>query len=122
MKVIKPLKLGILHRCYEYQQRFHMGVSMFAFVPLGKEPGMFTDISMWKFLAEELGKDTVLDAGIPKAYPEFLVTGKACVPDGKSATGVAVRACLGDREKVLHVFGDRYWNGSAASDPAPFLK
>jgi len=120
MKVIKPLKLGILHRCYEYQQRFHMGVSMFAFVPLGKEPGMFTDISMWKFLAEELGKDTVLDAGIPKAYPEFLVTGKACVPDGKSATGVAVRACLGDREKVLHVFGDRYWNGSAASDPAPF--
>ncbi|VAW76606.1 Pentapeptide repeat family protein [hydrothermal vent metagenome] len=120
MKVIKPLKLGILHRCYENQQRFHLGVSMFAFVPLGKEPGMFTDISMWKFLAEELGKDTVLDAGIPKAHPEFLVTGKAFVPEGKAATGVAVRACLGDREKVLHVFGDRYWNGSAASDPAPF--
>jgi uncharacterized protein YjbI with pentapeptide repeats len=75
---------------------------------------------MWKFAAAELGKDAALDAGIPKAKSEFLVSGSAYAPGGNPQSGCAVRARLGTHEKLLHVFGDRYWNGPYQTDPVRF--
>lgn len=122
MKVIKPLKLGVLTRCFEFDGQFHMGVSILAFVPLGDEPALLSETGMWKFSAEQLGRDTVLEAGMPKARPEFLVTGKAYAPSGEVKPGVAVKACLGDREKTLYIFGDRYWKEGAPTQAQPFTE
>jgi uncharacterized protein YjbI with pentapeptide repeats len=120
LKTIKPQKLGLLTRCYEFRQRCYMGVSVFAFIPLASEPALFSEVDMWKFAASELGKDCALDAGIPKARAEFLVTGSAYMPGGEPRGGCLVKAGLAGREKLLHVYGDRYWKGDFPSEPKPF--
>jgi len=122
MKVIKPLKLGVLTRCFEFDGKFHMGVSILAFVPLGDEPALLSETGMWKFSAEQLGPDAVLEAGIPKARPEFLVTGKAFAPNAEAKPGVAVKAHLGNQEKILYIFGDRYWKEGAPTQAQPFTE
>ncbi len=118
MKIIKPQSLGLLTRPFEFKRRFYLGISTLAFIPLGSEPALLSEVSMWKFVATELGGDAVLETGIPKRWSEFLVTGKACIPEPN--IGCQVRVQLGDREKVLHVFGDRYWEGMSFTDPEPF--
>jgi uncharacterized protein YjbI with pentapeptide repeats len=120
MKTIKPQKLGLLTRPFEYQRRYYLGVSVFAFIPLGNEKVLLSEVEMWKFAAAQLGKDTALDAGIPKAKCEFLLTGSAHIPSGEAKQACPVKVSLGALEKELHVFGDRYWKGGFPSDPAPF--
>jgi uncharacterized protein YjbI with pentapeptide repeats len=120
MKTIKPQKLGILTRSFEFKGRFRFGLSVLMYAPLGSEMSLYSEVGMWKFAAEELGKDAALDAGIPKARAEFLVTGFAFTPHGEARTGCPVRARLGGCEKTLHVYGDRYWKGSFPTEPAPF--
>ncbi|KAG1694985.1 Protein ClpV1 [Nymphon striatum] len=121
--VIKPLKLGVLTRCFEFNGKFHMGVSILAFMPLAeKKPSLLSETSMWKFTSEQLGQDSVLEAGIPKARPEFLVTGKAFTPNEDLKQGLPVKVKLGKQEKELLVFGDRFWDGDSPSEIKPFTE
>lgn len=120
MKTIKPQKLGLLTRPFEYQRRYYLGVSVFAFIPLGNEKALLSEVEMWKFAAAVLGKDTALDAGIPKAKCEYLLTGCVHIPSGEARPACPVKVSLGALEKELHVFGDRYWKGGFPSDPVPF--
>lgn len=99
-----------------------MGVSVLGFIPLGDKPSLFSETSMWKFTAEQLGQDIALEAGIPKARPEFLVTGNAYSPDGEPKQGLSVKVELGNKEKTLSVFGDRYWDGESPSKIKPFTE
>lgn len=122
MKTIKPQKLGLLTRCYERQQRYFLGVSVLAFIPLSADPALYSEVEMWKFAAEELGKNAAIDAGLPKVRAEYLVTGSAFVPEGKSQQGCMVKVTLGDRQKVIHVIGDRFWRGGTPGEPLPFTK
>lgn len=122
MRVIKPQKLGLLTRCFEFKRRYRMGVSVLMHVPLSDAEELYTEVSMWKFAGEQLGKDTVLDAGIPKLHPEFLVHGKVFAPGGEAVKACAARARFGSCEKTLFAFGDRHWNGNVASAPEPFTE
>lgn len=122
MKVIKPLKLGVLTRCFEFNAEFHMGISIMAFIPLSNKQALLSETGMWKFCAEQLGKEGVLEMGIPKARPEFLVTGKAYPPNGKAKQKVGVRVRLGEVEKTLFVFGDRHWQDNEPTQPEPFTE
>lgn len=123
MRIIKPLCLGLLTRPYEFAGRSHLGAAVLCVVPLGPEPALFSEIGLWKMLAEELPPEQPLDAGIPKRNPEFLVTGRAYAPGGRPARAVRVTARLGERTKQLLVAGDRHWEpGSGATEPAPFTE
>ncbi len=122
MKVIKPGKLGVLSRCFEHERRFFMGVSALAFVPMSDEHTLASEIAMWSFVGKRLGKEAVLDAAIPKAKAEFIVSGSAFTPGGHPQQHCAVRARVGECEKILYVFGDRYWRSSTASTPEPFTQ
>ncbi|MFV8755101.1 DUF2169 family type VI secretion system accessory protein [Nannocystaceae bacterium ST9] len=124
MKVIKPGKLGVLSRCFEHERRFYMGVSVLMFVPLARaaDSTLLPEVGMWSFVADRMGKDAVLDAAIPKSRAEFLIHGFAFAPGGRPQTGTAVRARVGNCEKILHVLGDRHWRGSTPSDPHPFTR
>jgi uncharacterized protein YjbI with pentapeptide repeats len=97
-------------------------VSVLAFVPLGVEPALISEVEMWKFAGEELGKDAAIDAGLPKARAEYLVTGSAFVPGGEPQQGCMVRTKLGGSEKTIHVIGDRFWRGNVSGEPLPFAK
>ncbi|OYV74118.1 MAG: hypothetical protein B7Z74_02790, partial [Deltaproteobacteria bacterium 21-66-5] len=123
MKVIKPLSLGLLTRPFEHERRFQLGIAVLAFVPLGPQPALFAETGMWKFLAEELAEDQAIDAAIPKAGAEFLLTAKACAPQAIPVPALRASARLGERTKSLHVFGDRHFlAGDRPSPPVPFTE
>jgi uncharacterized protein YjbI with pentapeptide repeats len=122
MKTIKPQKLGLLTRCFEYEHRFYFGISVLMFVPLCGEPDLLSEVSMWELVAAELGKDGILEASIPKARAEFLVTGFAYPAGGQPSPGCMVKVALGNREKALHVFGDRAWRHGRVTEPEPFTQ
>lgn len=120
MKTIKPQKLGILTRVFEFKRRFYLAASVLMYIPLTDTPELFSEAGMWKFAAAELGKDAALDACIPKINPEYLVTGSAFIPGGEPKTGCTVSVRLGMNEKTMYVIGDRYWNSSSPGNPAMF--
>ena len=120
MRVIKPMSLSVLSRPFEFRRQFSLGISVLAFMPMTDEPKLLAETGMWGFLTENLPKDVAVDMGMPKRYGEFLVAGAAHAPNAAPVAGLRVGAQLGSRTKTLNVLGDRFWDGNAASPPAPF--
>src|SRR6185437_15381656 len=75
----------------------------------------FPDSELWKFAGTALGKDPVLDAGMPKPRGEVLVTGSA-FNIGGAKPSCAVRLRIAAVEKVLSVVGDRTWPYDVLTD------
>lgn len=119
MQIIKPQALGLSMRPIEHRKRFGLCVSGYLHLPFeqGARGTLWAEQSMWAFLAREMAQP-LIDEGVSKLTPEFLVHGNAYPPAGQNAC--AVRARVGSREKTVLVFGDRYWNGAQPSAPAPF--
>src|SRR3546814_3286286 len=109
MRIIKPLRLGILSRPYQYRRQHQLGVAILAMATLEAEPGLVMEADLWKISGEELDEDEVLDLSIPKPCAEFLVSGKAWSHDASEPGRVAVRARVDHLEKSLVVHGDRRW-------------
>ena len=118
MRVVKPNYLSLLARPYEFQRRFHCGLSALVFVPLGDKRALYSEVSMWKFLGGALG-DVPVEEAVPKRHAEYLVTGSA-YPPGGPAQGCLVRAEVGGLSKRALVLGDRTWAGRSPTDPLPF--
>ncbi|KWT92961.1 MULTISPECIES: DUF2169 domain-containing protein [unclassified Variovorax] len=120
MHVIKPQVLGLSARPMEYRKRFGLCVSGYLHVPFAQAARgtLWNEQSMWNFLTAEMAVP-LIDEGIAKLTPEFLVHGHAWPAPGRPEA-VAVRARLGARDKTLLVFGDRYWDAGAPSRPRPF--
>ncbi|MEO7327802.1 MAG: DUF2169 domain-containing protein, partial [Minicystis sp.] len=123
MKVIKPQKLGVITRVFENGPECYFTVTLLVFFPLDTPGVLLPEVALWKLAGEELGKEGVLDLGMPKPKGEMLVNGTAYVPGGAPRIGCSVRAKLGTIDKSLYVVGDRRWKfGGVASDPEPFTE
>ncbi len=109
MKVIKPLKQGVLYRTFEDGDRYFFVATTFTFFAFLSPVRVLSEIDMWKFVAAELGQNSILDMGMPKPKGELLVIGKFFSPDGKPVQGGRVRVRLAGIDKTLYVFGNRYW-------------
>jgi uncharacterized protein YjbI with pentapeptide repeats len=108
MKVFKPLQASLLHKTFEFKGKKQLAVSvLFGFPFDGSEPML--EPNLWKFIASEIGKNGILDLGMPKPNGEVLLHGKYFAPKGTSVTADSVRLKLGKIEKVLLVYGNRYW-------------
>ena len=124
MKIYKPLKQGLLTKIFEEKKRYYLVTTVLTFFSLDLPSQLFTEIDLWKFAGEALGKDVILDLGMPKPRGEVLVTGKFFARGGVPGLAGQVRLKLGMVEKKLDVFGDRFWNRAAGtslviSDPKP---
>ncbi len=119
MKVVKPLKLGVLHRTFEHRRRFYFVPSVMVHFSLEHPSIALQDARIWPALVEDLGKEVVFDEGMPKATGEVLLTARAYPPGGE-ASACAVRLALGGIDKRLYVFGDRSWRRGIPTEPAPF--
>jgi uncharacterized protein YjbI with pentapeptide repeats len=117
MKVIKPQGLGLLFKVYEHRQRCHLVVTALGFFAFDAKK-LLPEISMWKLVAKELGKDAVLDGCMNKLRGELLVHG-SCYAPGKVTT-CPVKVTLGSIDKSLYVVGDRFWQREVFSEPEPF--
>jgi len=131
MKHLKPQKLALLHKTYEYLGQCHFAVTVGAYFPFAQANALLPEIAMWKFVARELGKDAALDMCVPKKRAEAMVIGKCFSPQGRPAQSANVRLKIGPEnrpviDKTLRVFGDRVWRrtltGVTPSDPQPFTE
>ncbi|MFH0134037.1 DUF2169 domain-containing protein [Variovorax sp. VaC1] len=120
MKTIKPFRLSILTRPFRRQRQDHLGVSVFAMASLAPEPLLMPDQDLWKLAADEIGPGNVLDMGVPKIEPEWLVSGYAYTAHQDDKTLCAAQAVFHGKAKSLLVSGDRYWLGGRATHPQPF--
>ncbi|MCC2596532.1 DUF2169 domain-containing protein [Pusillimonas sp. MFBS29] len=118
MRIIKPLRLGILSRPYQYRRQHQLGVAVLAMTTLDTAPGLVAEADLWKISGEELDEDEVLDLSIPKPCAEFLVSGRAWSHDTGEPGRVAVSARVDHLEKSLIVHGDRHWAQGGMSQAA----
>lgn len=121
MKLIKPLRLGLLQRAYRHAGDYQLGIAALALVPLREQGKLHSEMELWRLVREQMPDVAVLDAAIPKACPEFLVSGKAygryCT-QGVAQCEVTVR--VGGLEKRLRITGDRHWNDGQPGVAQPF--
>lgn len=120
MRILKPLRLGLLSRPYQYQGGHHLGLTVLALATMDAEPVLLAESELWKMMGEELDEDEAVDLSIPKPCAEFLVSGKAWSHDPASPGRCAVLVQVADREKRLLVTGKRAWvDDGATTEPLP---
>lgn len=119
MKVVKPLKVGVLHRTFEHRGVFHFVPTVMVHFSLEHPSVPLQEIAMWPMIVEELGGELVFDEGMPKANGEVLVTGRA-YPPGGPAPVCAVRVAIGSIDKQLYAIGERQWKRGVPTEPVPF--
>ena len=122
MQVLKPQALGLSTRPIEFRKRFGLSISACLHLPFaqGERGTLWAEQSMWSFLSKEMAQP-LIDEGVAKLTPEFLVHGKAFPPPDRP-DGCAVRARFGTKEKTLLVLGDRHWDGARPSPAQPFAE
>lgn len=122
MKVLKPQKLGVLHRMFEAGDRYYFVVTAFVFFPLDAPRAVLSEQSMWPFVGEALGESAILDEGYSKVRGEVLVHGSCYQAGGVARPTSYVRVTMGAIDKKLAVIGDRFWKHGVPTDPAPFTE
>lgn len=120
MQVHKPMPLGLSTRPIEHRRRYGLCITASLHIPFAQAEGgtLWGEQSMWTFLSEEMAVP-LIDEGIAKLTPEFLVHGRAH-PDPARTNACAVRAQVGALQKTLLVFGERHWDGDHPSPPQAF--
>ncbi|WP_437723144.1 DUF2169 family type VI secretion system accessory protein [Sorangium sp. So ce861] len=122
MKIVKPMRLGVVPRVFMNQRTPHLLVTAFVGFSCDRPARLLYEPTVWTMATEELGKDGLLDEFHPKTRGELLVTGR-CYPPGRVARPASsVRVQLGSIDKSLYVVGDRTWGMLGMSDPAPFTE
>jgi len=120
MKIVKPLRLGVMSRPYVMRGRARLGVSVLALASLGDTALLQPEADLWALVGEMLGEDGVLDLGVPKPCAEFLVSGSAYTAHQPQRNACVARVRVGSLQKSLMVMGDRYWLDRRATEPLPF--
>ncbi len=121
MKIIKPLRLGIMHRPYYNAHTPYLGISVLALADMGKKPMLRPEPELWQLAQSELSCcGGIIDLAYPKHFAEFLVAGHAYPHTCLSENVCRVSITLGEKQKSLIVSGDREWQGETPSLPRPF--
>ncbi len=127
MKVIKPNGLSILYKVYEDGGDCYFVISSLGMFSFNSPGVILPEVDLWKFVAEELGSEGILDICMPKKSGELIVMGRCFAPEGLPVAMSSVSVHLGPINKTLNVFGDRFWekewlDGSKHTYPVPFTE
>ncbi|MBC8953154.1 DUF2169 domain-containing protein [Xenorhabdus sp. PB62.4] len=123
MKIIKPLRLSVLYRPYRWLQKNHLGISFMALADMGSVPRLRPEPELWQLAENELKTcNGIVDLAMPKSRAEFLATGYAYTHHQTDKTACTARIQIGQLEKTLAVFGDRYWIDDKPSKPHAFAQ
>jgi len=82
---------------------------------------------LWDCVNSNLAQEDILDPCMPKPKGEVLIKGKCFTPNAKPLPACKVRIKIGNINKELFVFGNRYWIKKAGiipiiSEPEPFTE
>lgn len=106
MRVIKPAKIGLLKQSYGIGEQFYRAFSGIMFFNL-QTGEMLNEHQQWANIASSLN-GVALDAGMPKAKAELLVSAKAFAADQQTRS-MQVSVSCGAIKKTLQIFGERRW-------------
>ena len=109
MKVIKPLRQGILFKPFEYVRQPYFCSVVFTYFSFANPDEPLQESEMWPFFQGEAGKETILDEVMPKGNSEVLVVGDCHAPGGNPVPSAEVSIAMGPVEKRIEVSGDRVW-------------
>lgn len=121
MKVVKPMKMPVLHRVVEVARRPYFHLAAMLGFPLDSPRALLDEMSFWTGTQAELGEKGALDEGFAKAFGELLAAGSFFAPQGKAVTASYVRARVGGIDKRLSIVGNRYWKDGVPTAPEPFV-
>lgn len=120
MHLLKPRQVALCTRAIEHRGRFGLCITQMLMASMSGKPALFHEQTLWNFVASQ-PVPPLLDEGVAKLTPEFLVHGHA-YPSNEQRNASGVRVRLGPVEKKLIAFGERYWDGGKPTVPAPFEK
>lgn len=121
MKVVKPLELSLLHKTFEWEGRPRWVASVLLGFSLDDgEPVLEPDL--WSAIADAMGSGAIFDECMPKPRGELLAGARYFAPGGEAVGNDRVRIKVGNIEKELAVFGDRYWQFGVTTAPEPMRK
>ncbi|MEL6209567.1 MAG: DUF2169 domain-containing protein, partial [Pseudomonadota bacterium] len=125
MKVIKPLRLGLLTRAVTLDGRtYQLAIGALAYIPLEAPRAFSMETALWKAAADHI--DGSPDEAYAKPRCEVLVSGSVTATEGQTLTVAKPRLIVernGKRliDKSIAVFGNRYWTSrGAVTEPTPF--
>lgn len=129
MRIVKPLRLSLLHRCFENVGKPVLSVTAMLTFRLDAPKSLQQEVVLWKAVTKST-PNGVVDEFMPKTRGELLVFGSAYTgaePKPMQVVRFAVTRGEGKEQKVLAgrellVFGDRAWGLSAATEPRPFTE
>ncbi len=122
MKIFKEKQYSFFPRPICIKDKNYLSVGIMSFFDLNDPDNLLTEQELWKTVPGELGPKPILDQGVPKPRGEFLVTGSCHAPRGTSRPASQVRVRVGEIEKTLNVFGDRYWKNGVITKAEPFVE
>jgi len=115
MKILKSSEHAPLFKPFGLYGKLYLAVTVLTYFDLTAPESLLSESELWKNIPDQLGRFGVLDFGMPKPRAEFLVYG-ACRPlGGAPCAALQVRARVGGCQKVIDVFGDRYWIDAPSS-------
>jgi uncharacterized protein YjbI with pentapeptide repeats len=124
MRIIKPQKLGLIHRTFSVKSVHTLAVAPVIFFELLDSKMLVSESVAWSRLMKALPLNQGLDEGMPKANAEFVLVGQAYTTNEKSDLSVDATVSIGEATKMLRVTGNRTWNKGFfrryASPPASF--
>lgn len=122
MKIFKNKQHSFFPRPFGIGDTLYLSVGVMAFFDLNDPGNLLTEQELWKTVPAELGPKPILDQGIPKPRGEVLVTGSCHAPRGTMRPASQVRVRVGEVDKKLSVYGDRYWKNGLITEAEPFVE
>lgn len=123
MRVFKPLQLSLLTKAFTWEKKHHLAVTVLMGFPFDDSKECMLEQDLWNMLPEQLGKDSMLDMGMPKPNGEVVMYGNFYAPNNQPIKAGHVQLKIGDIDKTLSVIGDRYWRTLLApTEPEEFTQ
>jgi hypothetical protein len=120
LKVFKLNEHSVFPRPFGVRDKMYLAVGIMIFFDLTASDMLLTEQELWKTVPAQLGPMPMLDQGIPKARGEFLAAGSCFAPRGELRQASQVRIRVGEVEKKISVYGNRYWKNGLITDAEPF--
>ena len=115
------MRAGVLTRPYQWRGQTRLSCGVYVLIS-SDEKGAYLqlDQKIWAEVLPTLDSGGVLDQIMPKAHPEYLVSGYAYTAHQADNKQCMVRAEVGGLQKELRVHGDRYWVGNSLTAAESF--
>lgn len=124
MNIHKQDVHSVFSKYFMAQGESYLAITVMSAFSFDNPGELLDEADLWNAAGSALSNHDVLDMFMPKQKGEVLAAGSFFSPGGRPVLAGSVRIAVGEIDKTLNVFGDRYWIKKAGvvsgiSDPQP---